>query len=255
MGSAPFDDFSRAFASTGRSRRATLGTALSGLLASRSLTLMGDDAAAKKKHKQKRKKRKCKHGTKKCRKKCSAVTACCSSTDCGNGGTCVSGTCNCPTGFKDCDGRCAPVGRDGCCRDSDCAGTQICEGGNCVCPGASEFRCGGDCCDTAADEVCQQIDSELVCQAGGCPANDFCLTEDAIRCDELCDCMSTVDIPATNACVEQTSALEPASCTPCTSSADCGAGKVCIGGNNVFCGCDNNFCVSLCDASTPRNRS
>jgi hypothetical protein len=255
MDAAFFADLLRAFVSPVLSRRATLVTALSSLLGSPSLALIGNGAVARKKHKRRNHRRSCKKGTKKCRKKCIAVTACCTSTACGNGGTCISGRCNCPSGFHDCGGSCEPLGRDGCCGASDCAGTQICDDGNCVCPGASEFRCGSDCCDAAADEVCQQIGNDLVCRPGGCPTNDICITEDGIGCGQGCFCATTIDFMATNACVENTSIHEPASCTPCTSSADCGAGKVCIGGNDFFCGCDNNFCVSLCAADAPRRRS
>ena len=248
--------------------------------------------AAKKKRKRKKKRKKCKGGTKKCGKTCVPSTGCCSSSDCGTGATCVNGTCNCPSGFKNCESECIPAGQcceacpgdkacaegvcacpanapfecpgDACFREGQCCVTEACPvgfecvDGLCLCPGADTINCNEVCCD-GATEICQveKVGNEFVasCQAGGCPATDFCAdreTEQFLCANDLgrvCVCTSTTDLISGNVCVDFNSLVDNNPCDGCQTSSECGSGRVCISGGDG-CVCDSSFCVLLCPEVT-----
>jgi hypothetical protein len=250
-------------------------------------------AGAKKKRKRKRKRKKCKGGTKKCGKKCVSSTNCCSSSDCGNGATCVNGTCICPSGFKDCAGECIPAGQccaacpgdtvcdagvcacpatapfacpgDQCFSEGQCCVTEGCPvgfecvEGLCLCPGADAINCGGQLCCDGDTEVCkaEKVGNEFVlsCQAGSCPATDFCTdrqTEQFLCAHDLgrtCVCTSTTDPIPGQVCVDFTLLVDNNPCDECDTSSDCGTGRVCISGGDG-CVCNSNFCVPLCPEVT-----
>jgi hypothetical protein len=208
MDSAHFDRLTR-IVSIALSRRTTLAALASGVFGASCLARLNGVEARKKR----KKKRKCKGGTKKCGKKCIPASGCCSSADCGANGTCVGNTCNCNSGSKNCNGACIPEGD--CC--GACPGETICVDGECVCPETAPVACPGDvcvlggqccdtsecpnpqecldgvctcleedaincvdrCCDGAADEVCQVDhgnlgESQYQCRPGGCPATNVC---------------------------------------------------------------------------------
>jgi hypothetical protein len=267
-----FDDLLRLFAS-GRSRRATLAALASGAFGASSLALV-DDADAKRKRRRKKKRKKCKGDAKKCGKKCIAATACCSSSDCGNG-ACVGNTCSCNSGFKKCNGACIPLNdccgacpgdtvcENGecicpaeCCSTEECSGDLVCVEGICLCPAANAINCDGDelCCD-GNTEVCklEKVGDEFVpsCQAGGCPPTDFCADREteqfvcALDLERVCVCTSTADQIPGHVCVDAES-LRPDPCEECETSSQCGTGRVCIA-DGPGCECGGvNFCVSLC---------
>jgi hypothetical protein len=224
MDAERFDAILRTFSDT-LSRRAVSGFTLTGLL-----TALGSaiDADAKKKKKRKKKKKKCKSGTKKCGKKCISADDCCTSADCAIGGTCAGGLCICPDGQHACSGEC--VDEEQCC-------LQCGEGGN-------------DCCE--GHEVCNSNFGDAFCQTGGCPETDYCTDPNTFSCattPNICICATTVDDSPENACVLQEATLAT-SCESCSSSAECGTGKVCIpgtGGSTDFCGCEEAFCVPVCE--------
>jgi hypothetical protein len=260
MDSVQFDRLAH-IVSTIRSRRTTLAALACGVFGAGFLALL-DDAEAKKKHKRKNKRKKCKSGTKKCGKKCIPVASCCSSADCGQGGTCATGICHCPSGFKGCNGSC--IAESDCC--GACRGETICVGGECVCPDHSPFACPGDvcvisdqCCDPSecpnpqecseglclcpgtnainCDALCcdgntavcafRNVDDERVasCQAGGCPATD------------ICSDFETEEFVCANDFVEHV-------CF-CTSTADLIPGRVCV---DAFSLGDES--CEACDASS-----
>jgi hypothetical protein len=269
-----FDDLLRSFAA-GLSRRATLVALASGIFGAGSRALL-DDAEARRKRKRKKKRKKCKGGTKKCGKKCIPSTSCCTSADCGANGSCVGNACDCNSGFKACNGTCIPVddccgGCPGdtvcssgecvcpfdCCNTSECPSPTECREGICLCPGADAINCFGGsdklCCD-GNTEVCafEEVGDEFVpsCQAGGCPATNFCAdaaTEQFVCANDLeriCVCTDTADPIAGHACVDLVS-LDACSGEECETSSQCGAGRVCVVGD-PGCGCDFNYCVDLC---------
>ncbi|GEM_PF-3373112 len=81
---------------------------------------------------------------------------------CGDGMICLSSQCQCPTGMKDCGGRCIPVGT--CCTNSDC-GYKVCPspGSTCQCsPGTKD--CGSSCRACCTNSDC----GYKLCQNGTC---------------------------------------------------------------------------------------
>jgi hypothetical protein len=201
--------------------------------------------------------------------------------DCsGSNETCQGGQCVCAPGFKECNGACIP--NDQCC--GACPGDKLCDGGECVCPADApnecpgnvclfggqccetaecpasqtcingvcvcpigDITCGAQCCDAAENEIC--VAENFTCQGGGCPPTNFCNATEIFFCaldpDNFCACATTTGMVAQNACVDFNATQAPEDCTPCGTSADCGAGEACIPGGD-FCGCGNNFCVPLC---------
>jgi len=252
-------------------------------------------AGAKKKRTRKRKRKKCKGGTKRCGKTCVPSTSCCSSSACGNGATCLNGTCNCPSGLKNCVGACIPASQccqacpgdkvcdagvcacpaaapfvcpgdvcfseGACCVTEGCPVGFECVDGLCLCPGADAINCGEVCCD-GDTEVCkaEKVGNEFVssCQAGGCPATDFCTdreTEQFICANDLgrvCVCTSTTDLIPGKVCVDFILLVDNNPCDACATSSACGSGRVCIAGGDG-CVCGANFCVPLCPEVTPNS--
>jgi hypothetical protein len=244
MDSAHFDRLTR-IVSIALSRRTTLVALAGGFFGAGSLAPWDDAVAKKKRRRKKKRKKKCKGSTKKCGKKCIPTSGCCSSADCDEGRTCVSGTCTCPSGLKECNGECIPESQ--CC--GACPGDTFCDGGECVCPEFAPHECpGGEClspgnccetsqcpepkecideiclcpgteaincsatlcCDGAADEVCKLVPGNPAtasCQGGGCPATDFC----SDLASEQFVCASDPD----HVCV-------------CTSTVELISGEVCI---------------------------
>lgn len=274
MDAGRFDDVIRSLIAS-PSRRTVLGLSLGGVLS----PLLGLAESLAKKKKGKKKKKKCKGGAKKCGKTCIPATSCCTDANCGAGGaTCQSGTCLCPAGEKDCQGTCVPD--DVCC--PSCTGDQTCQGGACACPGGtfpcgtscvdgdeccSDLDCtgnlecangfcvcnvpcdGGVCCNSVEDEICEAGEG---CQGGGCPTTDYCNSLDTFVCGIGCICTTTVDPTPGNACIINPLASLP-DCTPCSSSAECGAGEACIhGGGSCSCAVEGTFCTPLCEEGALR---
>jgi hypothetical protein len=267
------------------SSRRGLSRALAGLGIVGGLSpLLGmTDAEAKKKGKNKKKKKKCK-GKKKCGKKCIPKTSCCSSAECGNGGTCVSGTCNCLSGFKPCDGACVPddqccpactgdqecengecvcplgshpcngecISDQLCCTDEECGGIYTCNDGTCLCPNPDDIPCGEDFCCATGMQVCEIASGGVrTCLAGGCPDTDWCIDPETYSCEPGCVCTNTVGPMTGTACVD-TEAILLSDCeTLCTSSDDCAPNEVCVA-DGEFCGCGGSFCTPVCGAATLR---
>jgi hypothetical protein len=217
---ARFDALLRSLSET-LSRRAVSAFTVTGLLTT---ALSHIDADAKKKKKRKKKKKKCKGSTKKCGKKCIPLDDCCTNADCPTGGACAGGLCICPNGQHACSGEC--VDEEQCC-----------------------LQCDEDCCD--GNEVCHGDSGGQICQTGGCPETDYCTAPDTFFCattPNTCVCATTADDSSENTCVLLEATLAT-SCESCSSSSECGAGKVCIpgtGGSTDFCGCEAAFCVALC---------
>lgn len=207
------DDLARKLGSQAP-RRSVLG-ALGGLAALLAAPAL-DSAAKKKKHR----KKKCKGNKKKCGKKCIPADKCCTTADCGSKGSCVNGTCVCPTGQKPCNGGCIPTAS--CCQNGDCGPTQTCINGTCTCSGGLA-RCGQEC-----------IDPETCCGTT-CPGNQ--------TCDEgFCFCPNPDDWPCGDgSCVTG---------SECCVSANCPADQHCDDGT---CWCnvaDGIWCdTGCCDAA------
>lgn len=238
----------------------------------------------------------CADGQRDCHGRCIPEDACCSSSDCGPCETCQNDRCLsvCPEDLECVDGqcRCTASSCDGCCagdtcRDGDtnkfcgsngeicaaCTVRQTCQGGVCTCPAGEQdcagecipeddccpgtISCGEACCDVGDDEVCASVGGTDSCQGGGCPETDFCVVVASYLCAVGCVCTTTVDPVAENACVVNPIS-NPPPCTVCSSSADCGAGEVCIASGQE-CGeaCGAAFCVPRCgeDAFTAAARS
>jgi hypothetical protein len=211
--------------------RALASLALAGPLS----TLFGPENAEAKKKKRKKKKKKCKGGTKKCGKRCIPETSCCTSADCGSGGTCAGGDCTCRTGFKSCQGTCIPD--DACC-SADCGPCESCQGAACVfiCQAEQECvsgqcRCTANSCDGCCDgNTCQDGDTTAFCGSDG----------------ETCDTCVGSEICQGGACV---------CLTQCCSDDACNPGQLCAQGQCVTgqgtCAMGADFCVSEASCNGP----
>ncbi len=149
---------------------------------------------------------------------------------------CNDGTCDC-LGIV-CDGVC--TGGD-CCDSDDCLGTQVCSpDGFCEC--TSGFWCGEQCCDAGEDEVCRAFPQPTTCLGGGCPAYEYCNSDDYYWCSDFCDCVTSIDgVPN---CTD----FAESACSNCTTDDECGPGLFCLESGEA-CGGDceqgaPNFCVS-----------
>jgi len=190
------------------------------------------EAAAKKK---KKKKKKCKSTQQKCGKQCIPLTDCCDG--CGGGQTCNNGSCACPGDTIACGQEC--VTGSECCNAADCGGGgQSCVDGFCLCPDASDIPCGsGGCCDHAS-QVCaaNQSTGARSCQAGGCPASDFCNDDVIYSCGPQCACLTSVNnrtvcsslLGNCEQCTSDTQCTtdldRPAVCIPVGGRCNCGPG-------------------------------
>jgi hypothetical protein len=126
----------------------------------------GREVAAKKKRKNKKRK--------KCAPDCAGKT--CGKDGCGGScgacnGSCVNGTCVCPSGSRNCNGVCQQ-----CCTDLHCEGGRTCQLGTCACPPNQTFctltNVCGECCDNRAccgDIICTPFQPRcLVNRTCGC---------------------------------------------------------------------------------------
>jgi hypothetical protein len=196
----------------------------------------------------KRRKKKCRGNKKKCGKKCILKTQCCKDADCGAGGSCQGGTCQCPAGKKPCRGTCIPDAD--CCADGECGAGRFCAGGVCV--------IGQGTCPAQADHCVDVVH----CPLDNSPTNCVCMrtTSGAIRCganevlgSDPCetdaDCAQLFpQVPGVFCIQGGGSCPIPSVCqAPCACVPDC-AGKECgddgCGGSCGSCPIDQPLCVS-----------
>jgi Cys-rich repeat protein len=131
--------------------------------------------------------------------------------------------------------------------------------GFCNCAGADDIRCSDQLCCDPDTEICraEKVGDALVfsCQAGSCPATDFCTnrqTEQFVCANDPqrgCVCTSTTDPIPGQVCVDFRAFAENNPCDECATSSQCGSGRVCIAGGDG-CVCGTNFCVPLCPEFT-----
>lgn len=143
-----------------------------------------------------KKKKKCKGGTRKCGKKCIAPGSCCSADECGAGGACVGGICFCSAGLQLCQRRCIPD--DACCDVNDCELGKAClSNGSCATP--CTFPTGTEC--------------NMDC--GGC---SFPSAEGSPHCIGIAQpggsCASTAECPRGQHCQHTDSPTGPLKCIP-----------------------------------------
>lgn len=227
MDPARFDHWTRRLTST--SSRRAVGLAALGMSFTASLPL---ETAARKR---KKKKKKCKAPRERCGKACcqpgvpciSGACGCrggeqvCGRACCAPGVPCVNGACGCPTGEVVCelDPQAGPVCLKGDCCPVNCAGDTCCPSGAVCALGSGEaLTCtceSGVICDRGC---CKQ---GLTCTSGNCQQCQPGQTGQA--CGVGCGCVTTIE--NSGACVNNAALLQ---CSSCASSADCGAGKICI---------------------------
>lgn len=235
-----FDNVARALASGSRRR---FGQALGWLAlgGSAAFLLPGPEGEAKRK-----KKKKCKRGTKKCGKKCIPATQCCPPFGCGMGAECVNGACRCYPGWKQCGAIC--IQDHQCCTDADCVDSlfgHTCKEHTCTCSGVSSNL---SCCKPG--EIYNY--PERRCEAGPCPNDPLCdngLT-DTYLCGTPVGGFGVCARSASNRSVCINESDEARVCTNCQSDNDCvalkGSGYVCI--NPGWCRCggaQTGFCAPV----------
>lgn len=106
---------------------------------------------------------------------------------CGQDQVCLHGQCvaQCPPEHRICDGECFPEAF--CCSDAECAGNLRCIGGTCGCPDG-RVECNGRCCgdrEDCIDGVCQRFECEkefpgLLAYCGPYPYN--CCPAENMQC-------------------------------------------------------------------------
>jgi hypothetical protein len=169
--------------------------------------------------------------------------------DCPEGRSCQQGVCVCPSGQRDCQGACIPVGR--CCDDSECPTGAACCGEVCVDVTHDTTHCGS--CDVtcppeqicAGARCCQGRGSGCTGVPNNCCGTDACfvISGNAGVCEECLpsgsECPSTelnLCCPGLFCLIVETAPLKLscASCIPegepCPQHADCCAGLFCQNG-------------------------
>ncbi len=152
--------------------------------------------------------------------------------ECGGGGTCVAGTCECGA-LDSCDGRCVdsmsdPFHCGGC--DRPCAASEVCDAGTCRLECTTGLTdCGGGCVDTRTDFF----------HCGGCsnPCN-------SIEACERGACVLTCSRTGLTSCGSACADLE-------VDDQHCGAcGNACPapGAGASSIGCEDFACRTTCDA-------
>jgi hypothetical protein len=163
-----------------------------------------NDAAARKKR---RKRKRCKNGTKKCDRRCIPQTQCCGG--CGEDQRCCAGTCA------------------GCCANEDCPVDAPCVDGVCDCPTAGDVACGNICTDLATDPGnCGAC--ENACNTGNCDRG-ACECEGVGDCPEACFCAARLQ--GTPVCIDFVTN------EPCDEDNDCPLGSACLVSNRCSAPC------------------
>lgn len=194
MDEARFDTLARSIGVGSRRTWLQLlaGSVVGGLVAQNRVT---DSLARKRK-----KKKKCKAGTRKCGKKCIAPGSCCSADECGAGGACVDGICFCGAGLQLCRGKC--ISANACCDVNDCDPGKVCLS-NGSCATVCTFPGGAEC--------------NMVCS--GC---SFPSAEGPSHCTGIAqpggNCASTAECPRGQHCQHTESSTGPLKCIPLCAS-------------------------------------
>jgi hypothetical protein len=245
-----FDSLAK-MVSSGDSRRGILQTLGAGALAAVFGRLgLQEDAEARKKRKN-QKKKKCKNGTTKCGKK-----ACCRADQ-----NCVNGKCiddiedpecqnddNCGAGKVCQNGVCVDDGNE-CQNSGDCADNEVCINNACRCAFPNK-PCFGACCPE--NQVC--FNGQCETGEGTCPAGDSICnndSEDACNGNNACFCVQRNDTEEAR-CIGGFLNDSRDNCT-CIDDGDCerdfpGQGALCIQGG-PGCQCqdtDSGRCAFLC---------
>lgn len=84
----------------------------------------------------------------------------CKNVSCSNGKTCENGTCKCPAGTKECNGKC--IDKNACCSDNDCSGNATCKNGSCI----EEKKCTSS--EYSLTKPTCGADYDLVTDSAGC---------------------------------------------------------------------------------------
>jgi hypothetical protein len=93
---------------------------------------------------------------------------------------------------KKCGKKCIP--KSNCCTSAECGPGGTCEGGACTCAGVPPVACDDNDCDCG--QVCRVDDAgsePSVCQGGGCPETDFCSDPFIYFCGAGCACATSID--------------------------------------------------------------
>jgi hypothetical protein len=155
----------------------------------------------------------------------------------------------CPAGGKPCGTSCVPS--TSCCTNADCGSeNHSCDDGLCICAAPSDVPCSTPCC---RDEVCASIylgeeEIEVSCQAGGCPATDWCSDDNLYACGDACSCATSIS--DATVCTDWRGGV----CHTCASDDECttalGRAAMCIS-NGAYCHeiCDPTFFSKFCIAA------
>ncbi len=161
----------------------------------------------------------------------SGLGACTTDAECGTGGTCVGGACQCAAGDVSCNGVCTDPSADpnncGLCGHV-CAAGSACVSGVCTCP-AGDVVCGSTCSNLASDPN----------NCGGCghacAAGSACVSG---VCQASASCSDGVK-DGTETGVDCGGGICPA----------CGIGQGCLTGSDCQSQiCSSGTCVSACPA-------
>lgn len=176
-------------------------------------------------------------------------------------------------GLEEAGAACVKLGKKGCkgekngkcCPGTRCKGGTSKKEGRCVCKGSTK-QCGNDCVSTKNDNKnCGKCNNK--CKGGNTCKNGKCTSKLGCRVGQnVCEDGFAALCPGSDACVCITdvegiahcSDAVDATCSDCTSNADCPAGQICFDASstNFTCGCPldadpegtGNGCVSAtCD--------
>jgi hypothetical protein len=204
-----------------------------------------------------KRKRRCKDGTRRCQGTCIAQEACCTDADCPSGLVCQDQDCvdptACPPGERPCGLLCLQPGA--CCTDDECPAGEVCENTVCTtlgpCPPQPPFspeltRCGRDCVDLRSDprhcgacnKACESgqgcVDRVVVGDIVCCnPPGRTCDREEDPICCRFCDSVEGCGVPTGRrvCCLGSGDA--------CSGDCDCCGTERCLNGH---CTCQNVPC-------------